>query len=193
MPEITRLTGGSDWIDLDFVERERTPEPLMKLGIQLHLAGLSLSHTISVLEKLGGQRSRKAVHDWVHEADLRPDGGINPDHVALDESVIRVNGQQYWLYAAVDPDTNTMLQVRLFSTYTAALTESFLRELREEHDVNDVPRNLRFLECERDAKRPVNAAFLVDDADRLQSALDRRGLTCRYQLHGYRNSVERHR
>lgn len=40
MPEITRFTGGSDWIDLDFVERERTPEPLMKLGIQLRVAGL---------------------------------------------------------------------------------------------------------------------------------------------------------
>jgi hypothetical protein len=31
MPEITRLSGGSDWIELDFVERERTPRPAMKL------------------------------------------------------------------------------------------------------------------------------------------------------------------
>ncbi|MBX0296245.1 IS6 family transposase, partial [Halomicroarcula sp. F27] len=25
MPEISRLSGNRDWIDLDFVERERTP------------------------------------------------------------------------------------------------------------------------------------------------------------------------
>jgi hypothetical protein len=33
------------------LEREATPRFLMKLGIQLHLAGLSLSNTVSILEK----------------------------------------------------------------------------------------------------------------------------------------------
>jgi len=65
MTEIARLSGCSDWIDLDFVKRERTPSELMKLGTRLHLAGLSLSNTISELEKFGVERSREAVHDWV--------------------------------------------------------------------------------------------------------------------------------
>jgi hypothetical protein len=52
MPEIACLSGNNDWIDLDFVERERTPEPAMKLGIQIHLAGLSLSNTISAFDSL---------------------------------------------------------------------------------------------------------------------------------------------
>jgi len=38
MAEIARLSGCSDWINLDFVERERTPRELMELGIRLHLA-----------------------------------------------------------------------------------------------------------------------------------------------------------
>jgi len=33
MAKITRLSGRSDWIELDFVERERTPSELMQLGI----------------------------------------------------------------------------------------------------------------------------------------------------------------
>jgi putative transposase len=33
MTEIARLSGCSDWIDLDFVERERTPSELMEIGI----------------------------------------------------------------------------------------------------------------------------------------------------------------
>jgi putative transposase len=99
MTEIARLSGCSDWIELEFVERERTPSELMKLGIRLHLAGLSLSNTIRELEKFGVKRSRKAVHDWVQKADLQPADDASPDHVALDETVIRINGQQFWLYA----------------------------------------------------------------------------------------------
>ena len=137
MPKITRLSGNSNWIDLDFVERQRTPEPAMKLGIQMHLAGLSLSNTISILERVGVQRSRKAVHDWVQKADLQPTSGKAPNQVAVDETVIRINDQQYWLYAAADPQTNELLYLRLFSTTTTALTEIFLRELRQKHDVEN--------------------------------------------------------
>jgi putative transposase len=86
MPEIACLSGNNDWIDLDFVERERTPEPAMKLGIQIHLAGLSLSNTISALDSLGVERSRKAVHDWVQKADLQPVSGKAPNQVAVDET-----------------------------------------------------------------------------------------------------------
>ena len=129
MPEITRLSDGSDWIELDFVERQRTPERAMKLGIQLQLAGLSLSNTTSVLEELGIERSRKAIHDWIQKAELQPTDGRNPNHVAIDETVIRINDQQFWLYAAADPETNDLLHLRLFSTTTTALPEIFLREL----------------------------------------------------------------
>ena len=45
MAEIARLSGHRDWINLDFVERERTPEPAMAQDIQSHVAGLSLSNT----------------------------------------------------------------------------------------------------------------------------------------------------
>ncbi|MXR50429.1 IS6 family transposase [Halovenus sp. WSH3] len=172
MPEISRLSGNSDWIDLDFVERERTPEPAMKLGIQMHLAGLSLSNTISILDDLGVQRSRKAVHDWVQKADLQPTSGKSPNQVAVDETVIRINDQQYWLYAAADPATNELLHLRLFTATTTALTEIFLRELRQKHDVEDT-------------------VFLVDGANHLHAALRRAGLRFQTERHGNRNAVER--
>ena len=50
----------------------------MKLGIQSHVAGLSLSNTVSLLAELGVERSRKAVHDWVQKADLQPTHGRSP-------------------------------------------------------------------------------------------------------------------
>ena len=172
MAEIARLSGCSDWIELDFVERERTPSELMELGIRLHLSGLSLSNTIRELEKFGVKRSRKAVHDWVQKANLQPAGDASPDHIALDETVIRINGQQFWLYAAVNPDTNNFLHIRLFTTTTTALTQKFLRELREKHDIEDT-------------------VFLVDYAQHLASALRRAGLRFQTVRHGNRNAVER--
>ena len=144
----------------------------MKLGIRLHLFGLSLSNTISELEKFGVKRSRKAVHDWVQKADLQPASDASPDHIALDETVIRINGQQYWLYAAVDPETNQFLHIRLFTTTTTALTQKFLRELRAKHDVSE-------------------AVFLVDHAHHLAAALNRAGLRFQTLRHGNRNAVER--
>ena len=49
MPENDRLSGCLDEINLEFVEREATPKLLMKLSIQLHLSGLSLSNTVHFL------------------------------------------------------------------------------------------------------------------------------------------------
>jgi transposase-like protein len=116
MPEIDRLTGDNDWIDLDFVERERTPGQIVEVGIQLHLAGLSLSNTKQYLERLGVQRSRTAIHNWVQKADLQPTGTRSSNYVALDETVIQLGTDRYWLYTAVDPKTNEFLHVKLCTT-----------------------------------------------------------------------------
>ena len=96
MPENDRLNGCLDEIELGFVKREATPRYLMKLGIQFHLAGLSLSNTVSILEIFGIKRVRSTVHNWVHKADLQPESDQNPDHVAADETVIRLNDEKYW-------------------------------------------------------------------------------------------------
>ena len=172
MPKIERLTEATDWIDLSFMERERTPREIIEKGIRYHLAGLSLSNTVMLLDDLGVERSRVAVHNWVQKADLQPAGGQDPDRVAVDQKAIRINDQQYWLYAAVDPDTNRILHSRLFPTYTIPIAREFLTELAEKHDIAD-------------------AVFLVDDANDLIGALRRENYSYRVQIHGDRNAVER--
>jgi len=171
MAEIDRLNGDSNWIDLDFVERERTPEEIVEVGIQLHLAGLSLSSTKQHLERVGVQRSRTAIHNWVQKADLQPTGTRSSNYIALDETVIQLGTERYWLYAAVDPNTNEFLHVKLFPTTNSGLTQVFLRQLREKHDSDE-------------------ATFLSDDADHLQAALSRLGLRFQIRRHGNRNNVE---
>ena len=95
MPEIDRVDGDTNWIDLGFVEREVTPKPLMKLSIQLHSAKLSILDTISILEDSDIELVRSTIHNWVQKANLQPIDGKKLDHVAIDESVIQLNDQRF--------------------------------------------------------------------------------------------------
>ena len=172
MLENTRLSSSIDQIELGFVEREATPQLLMKLGIQLHLAGLSLSNTVSILEIFGVSRARSTAYNWVHKAELQPETGRSLDHVAVDETMIQLNDEQYWLYAAVDPETSELLHTALETTTNKGIAHRFFAELREKHDVDD-------------------AVFVIDGSHSLKDACRRHSLDFRYERHGNRNSVER--
>ena len=172
MSEFNRLSEAIEWIDLDFVERERTPRRVIEVGIRLHLGGLSLSNTKRELERLGVERSRTAIHNWVQKADLQPTGTHASNQIAVDETVIRLNGERHWLYAAVDPETNDFLHSRLYSRRTNWTTREFLQELREKHSVE-------------------NCTFLIDEATHLISTLTDLGLRFQVIRHGNRNAVER--
>jgi len=114
MLEIARFGGGSDCFELDLVEREATPESAMKPDFRLHLANLSRSDTISILNMFGVEHCRTTVHDWLNKVDLQLLARANLD-VAIDETVIQLNDERFWLYAAANP------------TRTACYTSSSLR------------------------------------------------------------------
>jgi transposase-like protein len=172
MPEFDRLNGCIKWIDLSFVERERTPEWAIQVGIRCHLAGMSTRDASQFLDELGVQRSHVAVHNWVHKADLQPISTVSADQLAVDEKVIRVNGDDYWLYGAVDPETNEILHVRLFPTTTKQTTRWFLAELHRRYQLDTVE-------------------FLVDEADYLMNVLEEDGYRFQIISHGNRNAIER--
>jgi transposase-like protein len=113
MPENDRLSGCSDDINLEFVEREVTPRLLMNFSIQLHVAELSISNTVLFFYIFGANRVRATVHNCVHKAGLQPETGRIPNHVAVDATVIRLDNEQYWLYAAVDHESNELLHTKL--------------------------------------------------------------------------------
>jgi transposase-like protein len=98
----------------------------------------------------------------VQKADLQPTAGADPDHVAVDETVIQLNDERYWLSAAVESETTRLLHVKISPTRKQAITEMFFSELREKHLVDD-------------------ALFLVDSAPWLQAAFHRHGLNYRYE------------
>jgi transposase-like protein len=76
-----------------------------------------------------------AIYDWVHKAELQPFLTVTANQLAVDEKMIRLHGQEFWLYRAVDLNMNEFLHVRVFPTRTIVLTKQFLQELTEKHDV----------------------------------------------------------
>jgi transposase-like protein len=172
MAEFDRLNGCIEWIDLSFVERRRTPDWAIQVGFRCHLAGMSLRDASNFLDELGVNWSHVAVHNWVHKADLQPASSVTADQIEVDEKMIRINGQKYWLYGAVDPHSNEFLHVRLFSTTTKQTTRWFLADLNRRCKLTSVE-------------------FLVDDADYLVNVLKEDGYRFRMVTHGNRNAIER--
>ena len=172
MLDLERLSECITWIDLSFVERRRIPDWAIQVGIRYHLAGMSLRDASQFLDELGVQRSHVAVHEWVHKADLQPISTISADQIAVDEKMIRLDGQDHWLYGAVDPQTNEILHVSLFPTTTKQTTRWFLDELHRRYQLDDV-------------------LFLVDDADYPGPVLAEDGYQFQVISHGNRNVIER--
>ena len=109
MFEIDYLSGDSDWIELD-VECKRTSERAMKLDIRMCIANYHFQIlSLFLRSRVSGTR------------------GEAPNRVALDESVIHINDQQFWPYVAANLRTSEMFHLRLFSTTTTALTGTFPR------------------------------------------------------------------
>lgn len=126
-----------------FVEREATPKPFLKPDIRFSIAYLSLSNTVSIIERSGGLSVTSPVHNWVHDADRQSEDGHSPDHVAVDETVLELNDEQHWPYAAVDPEIDELRHRKPETTRTNALTHACFTELRDQQDVDHVPRTTR--------------------------------------------------
>jgi hypothetical protein len=61
----------------------------------------------------------------MHEADLELVSTVSSDQLAVDEKLIRIDGDDFWLYGAVDPETNEVVQLRSngHETDTAMVSE----------------------------------------------------------------------
>lgn len=94
---------------------------------------MSLRDASQFLEYLGVRRSHVAIHECVHKADLQPISTVTADRLAVDEKMIRLHGQEFWLDGAVGPHTNEILHMRLFPTANKQTTRWFLANLHHRY------------------------------------------------------------
>jgi transposase-like protein len=106
MPEFDRLSGCIEWIDLSFVERRRTPKWAIQVSIRCHIVCVSTRDASQFLDELGVKRGHIAIHNRVHKADLQHISIVSADQFAADDKMICINGNDYWLYGTVNPETS---------------------------------------------------------------------------------------
>ena len=110
LPELTEVLD-----ETEFFERERTDRQLDELAILLYDCGVSLRKVKRVLGWIGVERSHVAIWTWVQkfgqrlsEAGRRRAADL-PAVVLLDETAVTQQGQEFTLFAAVDPETRHLL------------------------------------------------------------------------------------
>jgi putative transposase len=122
---------------IDFFERDRTDRHLVELAILLYDSGVSVRKVKRVLGWIGVERSHVAIWQWVQkfgqcleEADRRPAADL-PAVMLLDETVIKQRGEEFVLFAAVDPETRHLLHAAVAPSRNYLTTWRFLDEVRE--------------------------------------------------------------
>ncbi len=114
-------------------------DALTDVAVRLHAAGLSLRETEAMLHLIGVDHSFQAIFQWVHRlADSVPDPpSAQPKRVAVDETAVKINGEWFWLYAAIDLDTKLLLDVQLFKRHRTDSAAAFLHGVAEKHYCED--------------------------------------------------------
>lgn len=68
----------------------------------MNLTGISFSDTVLELENMGHERRRTAIHNSGQKAVLRMGEDDLSQRVALEETVVKIDGIIYRMYSAVD-------------------------------------------------------------------------------------------
>jgi putative transposase len=151
---------------LDVFERNKVPLDLKVLGLAFYIQLSSLRRAARALSEVH-RVSKTAVWRWVRK--LSEKISIDPPRiprrlVALDETCVKVNGLEYWVYAAIDADRNEVLSMRVFPSKNVLATKLFMEEVLKYCD--------------------GTPTFAVDSAPWLMGAL--KGLGLRYNVESFR-------
>jgi len=113
--------------------------PVRAFAVRIHAVGLSLRETEAILRLLGVERSFQAVFQWGHRLSdsVSDPPKAAPRWVAVDETAVKNNRKWSWLYAAIDLDTNVILDVALFKRHGTDPAAAFLHGVCEKHDCSE--------------------------------------------------------
>jgi transposase-like protein len=124
-------------ITLEF-ERERTPPIVVLFATYLYLAGLAFSYrrVEAFLQNLRIRRSYEAVRQWVQRFGASSKGYFetgNAKVAVIDETKIKIGGQWYWLWIAIEPYRRKVLAMALTQTRNGLIARSLLKDLRRRY------------------------------------------------------------
>jgi putative transposase len=157
---------------LGLFERNKVPLNLKVLGLAIYFQTSSFRRTARVLSEFCSV-SGTAVWKWV--VKLRERLMVSMEKkprrfIAVDETCVNVNGENYWVYSALDMERNELISMRVYPTRNSLTSESFINGVLKQ--------------C---YGKPE---FIVDNAPWLKEALIQLGLTHHHQSRGPRSLIE---
>jgi transposase-like protein len=150
--------------------RKRKDWKIKALAILLYFAGLSYRKTSKILRDFE-MFSHEAVRKWYHRCkDLFIVKKMKRRAVAIDETKVKLENKQIYVWNAIDVDRSTILAVHVSTTRTSFDAYYFLRKVLDTCD-----------------NKPL---VLVDRGPWYRWALQRLGLKYRHETFGERNAIE---
>ncbi|WP_457549698.1 DDE-type integrase/transposase/recombinase [Archaeoglobus sp.] len=115
---------------LGIFERNKVSLEMKILGIAIYIQTSSVRRTAKILSEFHPV-SKSAVHKWIKkfEEELPIVMERKPRKViAIDETIVKANGQNYYVYAAIDVERNELILMRVYPSRNYLTTKLFISE-----------------------------------------------------------------
>jgi len=102
--------------ELKLFERNKIPLEIKILGIAIYIQTSSVRKTAKILSEFHSV-SKSAVHKWIKKFEERLP--ISTERkprkiIAIDETIVKANGEKYYIYAAIDIEKNELILMRVY-------------------------------------------------------------------------------
>ncbi|WP_457550678.1 DDE-type integrase/transposase/recombinase [Archaeoglobus sp.] len=154
--------------ELKVFERNKVPLEMKILGVAIYIQTSSVRKTAKILSEFYPV-SKSAVHKWIKkfEEKLQIVTERKPRKlIAIDETIVKANGEKYYVYAAIDVERNELILMRVYPSRNYLTSKLFISEV------------LKY--CENKPK------FVIDKAPWLIKALESLGLS--YERQSFRKA-----
>ena len=114
----------------------RTDPAVIAYGLYLYFSSRSYRFASKSLEPII-KRTHVSIWKWVQKYSKLADRFKVNRHlvkeILVDETMLKVNGQDYWLWIAYEPNLNTCLMMHLSRERTIFVRYQFFRQLRNRY------------------------------------------------------------
>ncbi len=117
--------------ELKLFERNKIPLEIKILGIAIYIQTSSVRKTAKILSEFHSV-SKSAVHKWIKKFEERLP--ISTERkprkiIAIDETIVKANGEKYYIYAAIDIEKNELILMRVYPSRNYLTTKLFIAEV----------------------------------------------------------------
>jgi putative transposase len=119
------------------MKRNRTNPAIRIYGVYLYFNSRSFRLAAKALEPIE-KRSHVAIWNWVQEYTSKLDDWFKVDRhkvkeIFVDETPIKIDGQEYWLWMAYEPNLDVCLSMYLSRDRTIFVCYWFFKQLRKKY------------------------------------------------------------